>query len=265
MILNPKDYKNIATDDYCDIISQYTVQIFIDNWDKENVPKHKATGVLIFFNDSYYLVTAGHVLDWFKDKGIGALVHDRYHRIDGNYYHKFISDAKSLYEYYDIGIIKLDEYSIKFFNETSKFLDSKYISPEHIIVPKTQYLIFGYPNVKTTLIEEEMRLEVIGWKFLTMGLTESESKDIEIDKKLNNILRYDQDQIIHMKTNKLMQSPDLEGLSGCGIWYLPKILFEKGKIIHPILIGINYGHDPNKKYVFSHKMSFVYDCISKNL
>lgn len=207
-----------------------TCQLFKQNF---SVTEPFASGVFIFWKDSFYLLTASHVIDnWSDANKLFVPINEGYIAIVGKGYGTEINNKKNI----DVAYIKLKPELIPILTQYYRFIPDIKILNHKENIDGPSLCVFGYP---TRNIRKES-----GKTYGSMYMTNLSKEKVYRYYDLSPISHYIVDfwgKKINIHTNKI-EKPKIEhyGLSGCGLWYI-SIDFdeETGEMISDsTLIGI---------------------------
>ncbi len=247
------------TDEIAKKISRFTVQIYehVQIESKYKTPFQSiGTGVLLYKNNRHFLVTAGHVI---KDRNpfkIGFLEIDMFYNFRGDIFY-IDPDKNKISENADIAIWELDSLTVNSLLEFYDFLSIDKLQLNHASETTNNYLFFGFPWRKTHYNPIKQKLKVIPYKFLTCCSDDKVYSLLKVNPISNLIFECKQRAIIDIKTGKYKRIGNLEGISGCGIWYLPKLYTSQTEIDDCHLIGIIFKQDLHKNHLIAIKIDFV--------
>ncbi|WP_262152198.1 hypothetical protein [Chryseobacterium foetidum] len=195
--------------------------------------KQHGTGVFVKIESKYFLFSAAHVLDDFNDLFIPLK--------EGNILFKpggeiIRNSPKGLREFdeLDLGILILDEISVKELQNEYTFLECDDIELNHPPINLLTYIIFGYPTSWSKKSMSKNSFHSTPFFNFTKCATKNEYKKHNRNEYLNLIVEYDRKNTPNLKSESLSYGPDLFGISGCGLWYVDPFNLDN----NPKLIGI---------------------------
>lgn len=254
------------TTKYTQRITRFTVQLYEYNEDHK---KYKtpylsiASGVLISHDERYFIITAGHVISDHNKGNIGILEINTFYRLinEGQNIFYIDPDKSSKYENFDITIWELDSSTTSILNKYYDFL-----TPENVVLEDEypllrNYLIIGFPSTMTKFNFFKSRLRPKVYKFLTRTVDESIYKLLKLDSKINFVVQFNQRKVRKMGSGIIRRSVKLEGISGCGIWYIPDPISNVEVSNNFYLVSIVFKHDINKKYIISLKTKVIINIL----
>lgn len=252
-------------------ISKHTVQIFTLDEIDGHIPlgssfsyKPIGSGVLISFNDDYYVFSATHVfLDGLKPRllYIGANG-DIFIPIQG--FASLITQNEI-----DLAAVKLEPYEIFEIKEFFEFLTVKNINVNHTIENKgiSEYLITGFP-IKSTKFKNYRFISGC-YSMVTKLAKDDHYVYYGYHKDKHFLLDYysTSREIPSLKKSKGKKDSDLKGLSGSGLWHYEVISSRNyGKESFSInykLIGILIENQDSKfKVLAATRIKFLMDFLT---
>ncbi len=260
-----------------DKIAPYTLQLFhndIPQWES-SPPEPVGTGVLIKFENNYFIVTAAHVLQPYATKqkrnpykeesdyddpqeafltleNIGFYYDGTYYPIREVFYTNINGKVENLV---DIAVVNLEKETVKELSG-KQFVDCDTLQLRHTISAQNRYFVYGYPAEWTDLKSYKIVRNPL--KLITKGVDISvkEIEKFEFDPQYNFLIFYSPKNLIDKDGNKLnISSPN--GISGCGLWY-----YEKGGMLK--LVGImteNKFEKERKPFMMATKIDVVIDIL----
>ena len=206
-------------------ILKYTPQLYtkLPGENENIVPEANASGVLLFIDGQHFLITAGHILEDHKPEDIGIMIGNVFNILNGLV--KYVRPSTSeLADKIDIAVWRLDEEVAETLKTSYKFLPFERIDYNHKIDSDPKYLFVGFPWKKTKPNYKERKLLVEPLIFLTKESKRSEYKRLKYERHLNLLLDYRQKKVKDFSTGNIQQQTSPQGISGCGVWYIPKFL-----------------------------------------
>lgn len=243
--------KNNVAENISKEIQKYTPQLYYDEKPNSNLPSRPlASSVLITVDDHYFLITAGHTFEDVDLMHIGILIEAEFCTIGGA-----LTKYEPNNEHYepnklDISIFHLDLETIKMFKEKYKFLEWNQIVFNHYSSHNSRYMLFGYPAEITRKHFPTKKIIPAALPLITIGLPPENYclGNIDIHKKLILLLA----DFISLKTKSIKKLPELEGISGGGVW----LVSDDNEKTQYQLVGIVTGQKDS--FMFSTKMDFLF-------
>jgi hypothetical protein len=259
---------NYVTTEYAKKIGRYTVQLyeFIDT-PKKFKPKFQpiASSILLTHNKRYFLITAGHVLSDYDKGKIGIFEKRTFYRLINAGQDIFFINPENgpAQKNFDIAVWELDKDTVQILSRFYDFLTPDKVLLEHNYSSSVEYLIVGFPwrRTKYNPIKRVLRPKI--YKILTKTVSNTTYTRLKLIPDINFVVEYAQSKIKDMNTGSLGQSILLEGISGCGVWYIPKFITEYKKTDNFYLVGVVFRHDVNKKYIISLKSKRIVQILKE--
>jgi hypothetical protein len=191
-------------------IRSSTVQLF--TLENLSTPKSLGTGVLLFTNNKYLILTASHV----AESSFYVVAKNELKFISGEY----VEEGRKFTGKIDLSYIILDDEVAGFLSQDYKFLSDMDILVSYKPNPNMlNYILVGYLE-KTTKIDSTKNM--IYTVASTFNLKMANEKAHEFHKINNDyqILLDFKGKLENYKSNKKEKIPDPYGLSGSGLWGL---------------------------------------------
>lgn len=208
-----------------------------------------ATCILATVEKQDFLFTAGHVIHENDPEDLGIMIERNFHILIGET--RYINpEFNEEYDKIDIAVMKLDESLADILKSRYKFLTTYNLEIEHnLIYDEPKYLIVGYPWRKSRPNPIKKTITAKPLVFAGFLAGEDAYKELKLNKETNIILNFTQKKVFDAKTDLRRKYVSPEGISGCGIWFLEKLIYapNEGPILK--LIGVITSQDRNKKYL----------------
>lgn len=223
--------KNIAEklESSLPIIRNFTCKLFKD---LDSYKQH-GTGVFVKIGTKYFLFSAAHVFDDFESLFISIQEGKTLIKPGGNIItNNPKKDRKS--DELDMGILILDDQSVKDLSIDYSFIESSNLEINHISIDFTCYVVFGYPSSWSKKSHSRNSFHSVPFFNITKCVNLKEYEKFQRNEYLNLIIEYDRQNTPNLKSKSLNNGPNLFGISGCGLWYINPFDLKS----HPKLIGI---------------------------
>lgn len=263
--------------DNFDKIAPYNLQLFHNDkpqWESAP-PEPVGTGVLIKFENNYFIVTAAHVLQPYATKqkrnpykeesdyddpqeafltleNIGFYYDDAYYPIREVVFTNIDGKVENLV---DIAAVNLEKETVEELSG-KQFVDCDMLELNHTISTQNRYFVYGFPAEWTDLKSDKIVSK--SFKLITRGIDVPSDgiEDLEFDTQYNILIFYDHKNLVSENDNELnLSSPN--GISGCGLWY-----YENAGMLK--LIGImteNKFEKERKPFMMATKIDVVIDIL----
>lgn len=221
-------------------ISSHTVPIFRQI--NQKIETH-GTGVLVEYNDQYFLISAAHVLeDEYTDEILFHTGKTTFRNL-GSHEKVLTALPKSGdrdEDKIDIGVIKLhDSSTLKELKENYQFLDIKKSINNHITKPKDDnYIVLGYPQDTTKVNSHKKEINSRVLVFFSRVSKFTQFEKYKCNKESNIFIDHPKRLEYLNEGSKIKKSGRPHGISGCGLWYISKELTNNKETINYSLIGI---------------------------
>ncbi|MFT5890592.1 MAG: hypothetical protein ACI9Y7_000685 [Dokdonia sp.] len=250
-------------------IQNSTVAIYYQDINKEHKasqikPESIATGVLLKTLTSYYLITAAHTFNKNDHKDVYYLYKSRI-RIPligrlGLYDPK---DSK-INDLIDVAFIKLEKVTIDLINKTGgiDFLSHKFIKENHNPINSKSYFTLGFPFKKEKGKKSIRQFFSQPYLFNLNPSKLNSYNRPKVNSDLNILMDFHRRKFKDFDTGlKLFAPKYLEGMSGSGLWFVPKFHMNSLEEPEVYLIGVF----TEMKYKPDALMFTKIDCITKFL
>jgi len=178
-------------------------------------PKQWGSGVLLACGDAAFLVTASHVMEIVGEKAeilIGSMSVGARGLIslgDSNPVVRTKDDEKL-----DLALVRLSESAIEALAPLKQFVLPSEVDLNRVM-PQGRYFIAGYP-IQLTQTDHTSKTITVGSFTYTTHLTDSD----HVHPGVSIALARGKDSITRGDDGEPARSPELRGVSGCGIWRL---------------------------------------------
>lgn len=218
------------------------------------------TGVFVKFESKYFIFTAAHVLDDIEDLFIPLNNGFDLLKPGDQVIKNKSADIREKDEL-DLGIIILDEISVKEILSEYSFLECEDVEINHSQINLLTYIIFGYPTSwsKKSMIKNSFHTKPFFQ--ITKCIEKEDYAKYERNEFLNLIVEYDRKNTPNLKSKSLSFGPNLYGISGCGLWYINPIDLKS----NPKLVGImNEWSKKNRSKLFATRIDAYTEILRNN-
>ncbi len=213
------------------LIKSYTCMLLTDH------SKYKVygTGVFIQIQDHYFLISAAHVFDNYRELFI-PLSRDYEVITPGGttYNHNSANRDKDTI---DIGVMKLDDQCIPHLLRSYNFLQADDLAINHIFQNEEYYTFLGYPSTKSKISWNTDIFDTNSFFHFTTPKKNEEYSKLNRNPAVNVATSYNRKLSFNHKKNIFGTGPELHGISGCGLWFTDPLDLFTG-IIKPKLTAI---------------------------
>ena len=239
----------------------YSPQLYIIRNNIEPVhPRPYASSVLLMVEDKYFLLSAGHALSNVDPKNIGVMIDNTFIVLEGDV--KYVDPGlNKTNDKIDLAIWQLTKPVVADIKTKHKFLDICQIEIEHVVTKHPQYIIAGFPAETSLLQLTTSKINVTPFIFLTDVTQKSTYHELDYDERVNLILNYNHTQIFKFGSESIEQGPDAHGVSGSGLWYLPKLILNDFTNIPFKLVGIVIEWHDIRHYLIATRIHLVTELI----
>jgi hypothetical protein len=224
-------------------------------------PYPYASSILLSFNDHYFLVTAGHALQKNVDPTkVGVMLNDTFLILEGEM--KVVDPTlNKTNDKIDLAIVRLEKPVVADLQTQYSFLDINQIEIDHKISQQPQYLLVGFPAETSKLKLDVGEIIVDPFIYLTNVVERKIYQELDYNPKLNMILQYDHNQIVTFDSGNISRGPDAHGVSGSGLWYLPKFIINDFNDVPFKLVGIMIEWWDDRHFLIATRIHIVTELI----
>jgi hypothetical protein len=226
--------------------------------------KPTGTGVLFQHDGRYFLISAGHVLQYLAKKALatGQEQIDVKMAIPNGDDLVFLSGRLEFtkWEAVDIAIMELEPEVIEDLNGYYQFLTLGNLAIDHKQVETMQYITAGYPIISTTgkIVEGVPHIKSRPFVLTTRFIQQPPCGELY---PWQAAFDYDRGTVVETKTSTPLIGPEAKGVSGSGIWYVE---FTEAGGIHPTykLIAIATDHiDTYSNIIIGTKIDIITESL----
>lgn len=248
-----------------DNLDKHTIPIYFND---EGLLRDHGTGVLIKHENSYFLVSAAHVLEIDTSDYISIPI-NKTTIIGLNKVAKLTPHIEKLYDRrkdkIDVAVVKLyDEKTIEQLKLSKAFLSIKSITKNHKSDSQLyNHIVFGYPNsgvdIKYRKGYTEIESEILVYPTNISSFKKFEKYRCD---PANNILLDYKTTMKRYNSGQIEKTKDPNGISGCGLWYYDIEHLKKHGEIKYCLVGIIIEFQKNyQRVLIATKMHWVTNLI----
>lgn len=185
--------------------------------DMSNYKVH-GTGVFIQIQKHYFLVSAAHVFDKFRELFIPLSRDYEIIKVGGEIYnHSAVNRDK---DEIDVAVMKLDNKCVPHLLQVYNFLQADDLAINHKFENKEYYTFLGYPATKSKILyRTDIFDSTTFFHFTTPERSEIYQK-FNRNPAVNVITSYNRKFSFNHKKNIFGTGPELHGISGCGLWFV---------------------------------------------
>ena len=260
MIISVRDHFRELAIDAGKSLLRHTVQLYSTTNIKKPCPI--CSGVLLAYKDYRFLVSAAHLVKGFSPNSLAVYVKDTLHIPVGN---AVIADPREskINNETDVIVWRLKDEVANDLEKQYEFYSPTETSFNHSVSDKIQYLVVGFPNSKTHANPNTHKIKQDPFIYLAKQSDLKYYQLLRLQEARNLLLDYDRENIKNFKTDQVQTGPWPEGLSGCGIWFLPNPLATKVEDIHSALVGILIEFWDEHNVIVSTRLSVALQLLEK--
>lgn len=220
-----------------------------------------ASAVLIRARNDRFVVTAGHVFRDNLPKQLGIAIGSTFHILSGELAYADNSND-DVYGLIDIAVWKLSDELANDLLGTFKFLELTALNLQHTVSQKPHYLMVGFPVSHAKTRDAGTRIKAKPFIFLTAETDHELYQRLKYAKDVNITLDYRKGAIHSFGRNTSNQGPDLVGVSGSGLWFLPSLLGDSETVPFQ-LVGIMSTWDKPHNVVTATRIHLVGEILAR--
>lgn len=241
-------------------ISDFSPQLFLDKRHNPKLPPHSlASSVLISVGEKHFLISAAHTFHEEDLQNVGIMFGNNFCPIGGELWwlEPNVGDNYDPNKQ-DIAIFKLDEITVDVLKKRYKFLTWDKLGFNHHSSTKSRYLSFGFPEKKTR--KNYPTKEIIPTSIILglFGLGERYYRENNFDEKKLLLLLIKQQEMDDLNIEVVKPLPELEGMSGCGVWNVFNLSIENSQFE---LVSIVTGQNHSKSILYSTKVDVLFNYL----
>ncbi|MEM5563959.1 hypothetical protein WNY78_02535 [Psychroserpens sp. AS72] len=207
---------------------KYTCQLYYSyqSLNEQTVLKNIGSGVFFTNQNDYFLFSASHVINTKVASNMYIPYGSEMIEIRGEVVNTVVDSGKTREDdKLDFVIVKLHINTIEKVKKMFDFISENELELDHKISDNHDYFLFGFPNAWTDKISENNK--IIGFKpnpliLQTNSKTGKFTQVPEYDVNSKIILNYyNRNYNSTNSSDRFSNLPDPNGMSGCGLWYMP--------------------------------------------
>lgn len=227
-------------------------------------PKPHASGVFVRIKDHHFLFTAGHVIDDCENEiYVGTHQGDTIYRFGGKWIKNDPNTTRE-YDRIDMAILEIDQDSMKIIGSSYQFIDYYNIDLSHVPRLLPMYVSVGFPCSKSKFNSYKNELKSTPFLYVTMCANDKIYKELGCDPRVNIIVNYDKCNVIDYSTGKVRNGPDLYGISGSGLWFVPMTgILDISNISKKLVAIMTEWPINNHKYMIGTRIDLFIDMLRR--
>ncbi|MDP5199017.1 hypothetical protein [Flavobacterium sp. DG2-3] len=225
--------------------------------------KVHGTGVFIQIQDHYFLVSAAHVFDRYRDLFIFLSKDYEIIKPGGTtFYNNAVNREK---DGIDVAVLKLDDYCVPHILRRYNFLQAEDLAINHIFKDGECYTFLGYPTTKSKVIYKTDIFDSTTFFYFTSPANNEEYSRADRNPAVNVITSYNKKLAYNSKNNTFGTGPDLHGISGCGLWYTDPLHLTEGTIKPALTAIMTDWPIKNRRVIIGTRIDVITGIIRKHL
>ncbi|MBJ2124361.1 hypothetical protein [Flavobacterium sp. IB48] len=213
--------------------------------DTSNYKVH-GTGVFIQIQEHYFLVSAAHVFDRYRDLFI--FLSEDYEIIKPGGTVFYNNPANRDKDGIDVAVLKLDDNCVSHILRRYTFLQAEDLAINHTFRDGECYTFLGYPTSKSKVLYKTDIFDATTFFYFTSPAKNEEYSKLNRNPAVNVAAFYNKKLAYNGKNNTFGTGPDLHGISGCGLWYTDPSHLVSG-VIKPKLTAIMTDWPVKNRYI----------------
>lgn len=241
-------------------ISRFSPQLFLNKRHNPKLPPHSlASSILLSVDEKHFLISAAHTFLEEDLQNVGIMFGNNFCNIGGELWW-LEPNVEDNYDpnKLDIAIFKLDEITVAAFKKRYEFLTCDKLGFNHHSSSKSRYLSFGFPEKKTRKHFPTKEIIPTSITLGLFGLGEAFYHENNFDERKSLLLLIKQQERDDLNIEIVKPLPELEGISGCGVWNVLNLSPEN--LIYQ-LVSIVTGQDDSKSILYSTKVDVLFDFL----
>ena len=212
-----QQYKNQLICETANSILESTIQFFKDNAKGEPAPT--GCGLLVSLADKFFMLTAAHVIaeDY---NNVFIILPNKEHKLGGIlHFTPLPANGKREDDKIDIAVMELDASVVAEILSIHKFITLDNIEIGHKDVKNSYYLSVGYPATKTKKVWGKAKISAIPYPYQTELEPNFNFENFGFAPNSHIAVKFD-GKVTSGKNNIIHKSPQMNGISGSGLWFL---------------------------------------------
>lgn len=222
------------------------------------------TGIFLKILDDYFLITVAHVAESLNFEFYVGLEKHTIFKLGGNLVTNKTNNRDK--DKFDICVLKLCSETIENISKTYNFLNLQEININHDYKNLPLYELVGFPATKSKYNKYKKKLYSKAYRYITTPVLEKNIyKNLKCSTSYNVILNYDRKKVYNYKKKSTQIGPELEGISGCGLWYTPvEEITSKEKPKKYLVAIITEWPINDRKYLIATKIDLFTEVIRQH-
>lgn len=240
-------------------IATFTPPIFLNGAKR---PEPISSSILVKWDNDHYFVTAAHTLKNFDRGKIGIISNRTFLRAAGRYFTTKSDSADN--DKIDIGVYQLTDEYMKQLGTGYQFYDLKSFDFDHQDSNEDDYLIVGHPISRSKVRPDKNKIELRPFLYRT-NLNKNQELFVKTNTnpQVNLLLNYDKNNLKDLIPNSIVQGPEPNGLSGCGIWRISNPVTNDVNSIKYYPAGMIIEYYREHKILIGTRMKIITQCIKQ--
>jgi len=240
-------------------IIRSTPKLFLWSADRTSYLIAHSSAVLLKIEGDHYLITAAHCLSQ-GGKTIQVSILDENgvpHLIKG-----LVAIQRGESDSIDVAVVKLSDKSVQAVSKAYAFIDATcQVMLNDNIKHQTDYLIVGYPNSGTRIDNKKRKVRYSPLVHISQSASPEVCTKLNVNHSVSLLLSYNQRKSTFIERKELNMAPDPIGISGGGLWYIPRYDLPAVEGVQYLLCGVLVEHYSNHNFVKATKTEAIIPLI----
>lgn len=225
--------------------------------------KVHGTGVFVQIQDHYFLISAAHVFDRYRDLFIPLSKDYEIIKPGGTtfYYNESNKDKDGI----DVAVLKLDDYCVPHILRRYSFLQADDLAINHAFRDGECYTFLGYPTTRSKVLYKTDIFDSTTFFYFTSPAKNEEYSKLNRNPAINVVASYNKKLAYNTKNNTFGTGPDLHGISGCGLWFTDPFHSATGTIKPKLTAIMTDWPVNNRRIIIGTRIDVITGIIRKYL
>ncbi len=240
-------------------IIRSTPKLFVWSSDRTAYLVAHGSAVLLKIENDHYLLTAAHCL-YQREKMIQVGI------LDENGHPHMIRGAVTIQRgqtnNIDVAAVKLSDESVQTLSNAYTFVDAtRQVMLNDNIKRETEYLIVGHPNTSTRIDNKRKKVRYNPLFHISKSAPPEIYRKLNVSYSQSLMLGYSLRKSNFIEQKEMNMAPDPTGISGSGLWYIPRYDVPVVEDVQFLLSGVLIEHYTKHNLVKATKIEEVIPLI----
>lgn len=230
--------------------------------DEEGRPEQYGSGVLIQIADLYFMLSAAHVFDDFKERAILIPGQESLVEIYGAYSTTPLPSSGSRKDdHFDMGYFHLNSKQRSDLDDSLLFLDERDCDPMDETTDGDAYTLIGYQSALSESTSNTAKTDIS--RIACSGVKDHRYQKLGLDPKNHILVQYRMKKGMSYKTMIQGKKHDFSGMSGGGVFAWSKKFPDPKAIAQPHLVGIITEYSEYHNVFIATRLNHVLSAMHK--